>query len=270
MPSPPALLDSRTSLTELLSAKSSQYDRIFVRALQHIDEANKASTCYQAAIRKLLTACKSAGVGATDPPASAQDLEAFQKIYAARLAICELEDAHASPPPECSPVVAIPMVSKDNALTASAKSRIEACVQGLHANGQSWTSYSNSKQNAKDICQASRVEIEKEELLNDYREQILVQRESNQAFADVVQHFAHVAQSQMAFAEEVKDLQHEHISAMVQAAWEGKVELSRIASDISGQLTSIAKDAEVNSQTFGKDAKALNEACRSSHRLCSR
>ncbi|OKL55663.1 hypothetical protein UA08_08963 [Talaromyces atroroseus] len=43
---------------------------------------------------------------------------------------------------------------------------VEKCLSGLESRPQWWTSYSNSRQNAIVICQAARVETEKEELLN--------------------------------------------------------------------------------------------------------
>lgn len=46
------------------------------------------------------------------------------------------------------------------------KEVLEQCLKTLESRPQWWTSYSNSRQNALIICQASRMEKEKEELID--------------------------------------------------------------------------------------------------------
>lgn len=43
---------------------------------------------------------------------------------------------------------------------------LEQCLKSLESRPQWWTSYSNNRQNAMIICQASRIEAEKEEILD--------------------------------------------------------------------------------------------------------
>lgn len=45
------------------------------------------------------------------------------------------------------------------------KKDLEQCLRSLESRPQWWTSYSNNRQNAMIICQASRIEAEKEEML---------------------------------------------------------------------------------------------------------
>ncbi|THC95915.1 hypothetical protein EYZ11_004601 [Aspergillus tanneri] len=104
-------------------------------------------------------------------------LEHIRSLYAARLAICELNEAGASTPPPCLPVTISPHHRKgifgfsskykpeiNNAETLP-KELLASCLKTLESRPQWWTSYSNSRQNAVVICQAARVENEKEELL---------------------------------------------------------------------------------------------------------
>lgn len=46
------------------------------------------------------------------------------------------------------------------------KKDLEQCLRSLESRPQWWTSYSNNRQNAMIICQASRIEAEKEEMLS--------------------------------------------------------------------------------------------------------
>lgn len=108
-------------------------------------------------------------------------LDQTRSVYAARLAICELEGAGSSTPPQCRPLTVATVEAKlrfnfmakakqsDSGATKYPKEVLELCLRTLESRPQWWTSYSNNRQNAMVICQAARTETEKDELLSLHR-----------------------------------------------------------------------------------------------------
>ncbi|KAJ5380598.1 uncharacterized protein N7496_003026 [Penicillium cataractarum] len=139
---------------------------------------NASPSCNRVAATRLVTSCQDlGGKGNTDPDTN-QVLDVIRSVYAARLAICELESAGAVVPQPCIPVT-VPIPSPSNSgfrffrrfksmdcdETLLPKKDLEQCLRSLESRPQWWTSYSNNRQNAMIICQASRIEAEKEEML---------------------------------------------------------------------------------------------------------
>lgn len=108
-------------------------------------------------------------------------IEQTRSVYAARLAICELEGAGSSTPTQCLPLTVAPVEAKlrfnfmakakqsDSGATEYPKEMLELCLRTLESRPQWWISYSNNRQNAMVICQAARMETDKDELLNLHR-----------------------------------------------------------------------------------------------------
>lgn len=107
-------------------------------------------------------------------------LEALGTLYGTRLAVCELFNARADIPASCKPLVPTPeLVTKAtvksfirngmltdpslsfDAYDSATAAASQKCTKALYSKPQTWTSFSNSKQNSLAICQAMRVEIEK-------------------------------------------------------------------------------------------------------------
>ncbi|KAE8151385.1 hypothetical protein BDV25DRAFT_138908 [Aspergillus avenaceus] len=166
-------------LVSFLTSKTENHDAIFTEAVQILRSLKSSPTCNYFATSKLVTSCQS--IGGKDRTLDADKfaaLEHSRSLYATRLAICELNGAGTSVPPSCLPVTASPP-QKKRIFTFATKSTtsidifepnsaqlLEACLKSLEARPQWWTSYSNSRQNAFIICQAARIENEKEELLH--------------------------------------------------------------------------------------------------------
>ena len=96
-------------------------------------------------------------------PDSEASLDDIRSIYAAQLAMCEIESADSVLPQSCK--VLSPTPSKKFFRSASAKTvrkeLLSQCLQALESRPQWWTSYSNNKQSAIIMCKASRLDIEK-------------------------------------------------------------------------------------------------------------
>jgi Tht1-like nuclear fusion protein len=176
--------------------------------------------CYKAVTHQLITSCQSIREVTLSPRPSLEDLETTKSIFAARLAICELQEADANTPSQCKPLLSgSPAASgraSSNPLQLSA-GQLRACLRALEAKPQSWTSYSNSRQNAALICDVSRAEIMKEEALDLFH--VLIEHSFNfvQASADARQHANSHREADLAFAETLKDLHAEEIRNLARA-----------------------------------------------------
>lgn len=169
-------------LVSFLSAKSHHHEAIFTDAVQLLDSMKSSPSCNRIAATRLVTSCQSIG-GKTENIETDVHLalDHLRSLYAARLAICELNGAGTATPHSCLPVTIAPRHKKGffgfsnkhnpqfHAADSIPTDLLEPCLRSLESRPQWWTSYSNSRQNAMVICQASRIEKEKEELLELHR-----------------------------------------------------------------------------------------------------
>ena len=112
-------------------------------------------------------------------------IEEEADIYSARLAVCELSGADFSIPPPCRSFVPAAQTSKKRGIRAFWSkdgptqptgafqyydeitiTNLQHCRKALGSTSQSWTSYSNNRQNAVVMCRAMRSEIERDEQLH--------------------------------------------------------------------------------------------------------
>jgi uncharacterized protein YdcH (DUF465 family) len=200
----------------VLKAQEHHQDSMLDEAVRLLDLISISPSCYRVAATKLVASCQaftdSKDDAETDGPES---LDLLRSTYAARLALCEIDGAGTSIPTSCLPIIVSPPPQSnrfgfrkwhrgsDAASDSVPKDLLENCLRTLESRPQWWTSYSNSRQNALVICHASRIELEKSELLELYRsisknnlklkdglEQALrdatVQSEQQQAFVQAV------------------------------------------------------------------------------------
>lgn len=190
-------------LVSFLNTKSQHHDAIFNEALSLLESMRSSPSCNRMAATRLVTSCQSIGSKADRNEAdNYMALDHVKSLYAARLAICELNGAGASVPPPCLSVTVTPP-QKKGFLGFSTKGKsqttvvdsmpadtLESCLRSLESRPQWWTSYSNSRQNAVVICQAARIEIEKEELLELHRSTVENTFELNNRLQEVLQNAA--------------------------------------------------------------------------------
>ena len=123
----------------------------FEQARHRLSVMESSSTCKRAATIKLLDTCENLQTGTHD-----EDLESVQNLYAAHLAICELEGAARKLPQPCR----LPLLSSSDGLAlvldGEGKARLRDCISALHSKSQSWTSYSNNRRDAYVWCKVMR------------------------------------------------------------------------------------------------------------------
>lgn len=147
-----------------------------------MNSVDNIPSCTKVASSALLSSCSQ--LGHSDAISIDQGLDTMldntKSIYATRLAVCELIEANAAVPSACSSFKPTKVNTKEGFFrgffTANGPTRpiayydiydkqtadqLDACKSSLHKQPQSWTSYSNARQNAVVMCHAMRAEIER-------------------------------------------------------------------------------------------------------------
>ena len=233
-----------TNLTDLISQRPADDDAVPRQVLELLKSLNNKPACHKAATQQLITSCQSIREYVLSPRPSFEDLETTKSIFSARLAICELRGANANTPSQCRPLLSIsPDAYDDPPRNPSQLSGhlheqvsgadLRACLRALGAKPQWWTSYSNSRQHAALICDASRTEIMKDEALNLFHLLTTLGFEISQALADALQRAPSRQEAEMAFAEALKDLHTEQLQDLAKAHQYNKATIE----ESSNQLT---------------------------------
>lgn len=148
-----------------------QRHEIMSQAFRMLQTMETTPECHQVAARDLINDCESLDNESVDPK-NGNVLDNVKSLFAARLAVCELSGAHATIPRECNILVPSSnacvrsglrsFFSRQEATSTqlcypeATHTQFKRCLVALEARPQSWTSYSNARQNAVVMCQASK------------------------------------------------------------------------------------------------------------------
>lgn len=237
-------------LISFLNTKTQRHDVIFTEAVKLLESMKSAPSCNRLAATKLVTSCQS--INGKDNGLGSDNyvtLEHIRSLYAARLAVCELDGAGASIPASCSPV-AVSSTQKRSFFGFSGKYKsqndidipqhlLESCLKSLESRPQWWTSYSNSRQNAMVICQAARIEGEKEELLDLHRHIIDVTLKLNHGLEEALRTAAAESAEQKAFVHAIDTMRSRLTRELEDTEIRFKRFISELYHDVESSVESI-------------------------------
>ncbi|KAI7969967.1 hypothetical protein EIK77_000363 [Talaromyces pinophilus] len=136
---------------------------------------------------------------------------------------------------------------------------VEGCLRGLESRPQWWTSYSNSRQNAIVICQAARIEIEKEEMLNLHQSLAKNAENLNSALQSALHDAAVENAQQEVFMEEVHKLRNQLTTELQDDSSRTRSLFTGILHDFEGimsasvsKILSLLKDVEEDSSLLSQ------------------
>ncbi|KAL4908737.1 hypothetical protein BDW74DRAFT_173967 [Aspergillus multicolor] len=217
-------------LVSIIHSNTKNRDEIFTEAVHLLENLNSSSSCNKLAATKLVSSCQAIGRGPEGPgdPDAYITLEFVRSLYAARLAICEISGAGRSVPIPCSSINGPPPTKRgfwgrstqviapddDDDDDQIQKAVLEPCLRDLESRPQWWTSYSNSKQNAVVICQASRAEIDKEDILETYHSILQSSTKLSSGFHEALRMAAEESAKSKAFAEAVELLRKDTLRSL--------------------------------------------------------
>lgn len=167
---PSAYTDDVHSISEILQARSNSESNALIRAKKIIRDLSSSPACTHGPTARLLKQCKLIKPRG-DNHASTEQLENAQSTYGICMALCETQEARVPAPPACrifqnllephSSIAVIEIIRPDE---------IKDCLSQLFTNQAAWTSFSNFKQQSFDLCDSSRFDYQREELLQYFRE----------------------------------------------------------------------------------------------------
>lgn len=166
--------DLSSDLTAFVRASSVDKPQVYSQALSLLDSMQNAPSCNRLAASTLMDSCRSIEGSTTGAESLLEDI---RSVYAVKLAVCEIVSAGSAVPSDCLPFRSVSSEFRQRGRGgAGANGRtkpvsandidarqLKSCLQSLESRPQWWTSYSNSRQNAVVMCQASRADIEKGE-----------------------------------------------------------------------------------------------------------
>lgn len=239
-----------SDLASMLQNPPVQQGEIFSRALRIIHSMESSPSCNRLAALTLINSCQSLEMSAKgSSDAETEGKLILESEYAVRLAVCELNGAEENVPQECA--VFIPssyacgkfrfrsLFTRQESRShdelcypEAAGSQVRQCLRALKSRPQWWISYSNARQNAIVICQASRDAIERDEKLSLYRSLAEVTSDITSALAKSVQEAQAQLAEQMAFVEAVKASQAQALSGLKNGRNEALSTLSELMVDM--------------------------------------
>ncbi|KAJ5105761.1 hypothetical protein NUU61_003108 [Penicillium alfredii] len=234
-----------------LDSRTRQQESIFTEAVKLLYSMKSSPSCNRIAATRLVTSCQGFdGSGSNSNSQADTDtemtgtLDGIRSVYAARLAICELDGAGAVIPSPCLPVTISPPAQKqwfgfatrpgspNTGPDTVPKEVLSHCLRALESRPQWWTSYSNSRQNALVICQAARIETEKEELLDLHRSIVKSSIKLNTGLQEALKTAGTESAQQQAFLQAVQSLQVKLVQDMEETGSILKSTFAKFLSDI--------------------------------------
>ncbi|OGM45195.1 nuclear membrane fusion protein Kar5 [Aspergillus bombycis] len=265
-------------LASFIISKNIQHDVIFKEAVQLLESMRSSPSCNRIAASRLVTSCQSVREKTHNVDSETyRVLEHTRSLYAARLAICELEGAGTHIPNACLPVT-IPPPQKKGIFGFSIKSGspvngvdpipvqlLESCLKSLESRPQWWTSYSNSRQNAFVICQAARIENEKEELLDLHRSLVQGSNKLNQGLQEALRAAAAEFSQHRAFANEVANMNARLVHDMEETRSHFKTMIEKVFYKIEARavsalntITSVLGKAQAEATALDKNIQNVS------------
>ncbi|EUC49147.1 hypothetical protein COCMIDRAFT_33411 [Bipolaris oryzae ATCC 44560] len=223
-------------VNSLLQHTTSRNQKVITQALGIVSSMQNAPTCTQMAASHLMNECK---LLEHAPEFTKSRPEAYlDKVkieYAAKLAVCELlstQPVNSVAPPHCDILVpaakhcdkggswwhARPaVVTEDRQCYPKFKEyQYMQCLKSLQSTPQYWTSFSNARQNAVVMCQASRDAIERENHLEVFKNLTKVVGGVTEHIHKTTVEYEYLIREQRQYAEEARN-SHEELKEDIQA-----------------------------------------------------
>ena len=239
--SPPANAVPTVNVDSLFQYTTSRNHKVITQAVDFVVSMQTAPTCTRMAASHLMNECKLLE-HAPDFTKSRPEayLDNVKTEYAAKLAVCELLSAqpvNPTPPANCDILVpasrhcgkggswwhARPEAPSDKQCYSDFKEyQYTQCLKSLQSTPQYWTSFSNARQNAVVMCQASRDVIERENHLEIFKNLTQVLGDVTSNMQKTTEGYESLIREQRQYSEEARD-SHQQLKEDIQAVQEKAV-----------------------------------------------
>ena len=237
----PADTAPTVNIDSLFQYTTSRNHKVITQAVDFVVSMQTAPTCTRMAASHLMNECKlleHAPEFAKSRPEAYLDI--VKTEYAAKLAVCELLSAQPSnpvPPLHCDILVPSskacgkggswwytkPEAPSEKQCYPEFKDyQYTQCLKSLQSTPQFWTSFSNARQNAVVMCQASRDAIERENHLETFKNLTQVLGVVTSTMEKTMEEYESLLREQRQHSEEVKE-SHKQLKRGIQAVQEKAV-----------------------------------------------
>ena len=177
--------------------------------MQMVDELAAQSSCHQTAAAHLLLTCKAVAANIGEEDGKQELLERTQSVYAVRVAVCETGEGRAEVPSTCAPILQVPQ-RLDHEIEVISSRTLAPCLGALMTEHYYWTSYSNNRQDANTLCQATTLESTRLDALRAYQKLASLIPEFRDTLASTKSQWLEFLKQQRVDAQDVKNLQRQH------------------------------------------------------------
>ncbi|KAK5085856.1 hypothetical protein LTR05_005145 [Lithohypha guttulata] len=157
------------SISSLLTTRGGSEIQSLVNAKRIVQDLSSSSSCTYGPTARLLKQCKVIKPKTQDPTSDQQKAN-VQATYGISMALCEARQAQVSIPSACyvfETMLGHP--TPDSSIVIARSADIQNCMNELFDTA-SWTSYITFRAQSADLCDSSRVDYQREELLETYRQ----------------------------------------------------------------------------------------------------
>ena len=239
--SPPANAIPTVNVDSLFQYTTSRNHKVITQAVDFVVSMQTAPTCTRMAASHLMNECKllehAPDFAKSRPEAY---LDNVKTEYAAKLAVCELLSAqpvNPTPPANCDILVPASRHCGKGGSWWHARSEAPSdkrcypdfkeyqytqCLKSLQSTPQYWTSFSNARQNAVVMCQASRDLIERENHLEIFKNLTQVLGDVTSNMQKTTEEYESLIREQREYSEEARD-SHQQLKEDIQAVQEKAV-----------------------------------------------
>jgi Tht1-like nuclear fusion protein len=225
-----------------------------IEGVKLIESMKGASSCKTKATQQLLSSCSILEGAQPSGSMSAEELDKVKSQYAARLAVCELQEAEDPPKlPRCSSLGTselVPPIDRDH---------LASCLRELQNDMVFWGSYTNNLQNVGYMCQVARAEIEKEELVEQRRASLQTTLLVTRVLSEFQQSVATQNAELLTNAQKLRDLHRQSVEELTTARKDTSATLHQLREDFGAQLQNVADKAESVIETVAASASGTNQ-----------
>ncbi|KAL8767090.1 MAG: hypothetical protein Q9209_006317 [Squamulea sp. 1 TL-2023] len=260
-----------TDLKTLLWIAPNSQSQVYTNALQVLEGLRASPSCHRLAAATLIHSCQSID-GSNPNPEDA--LEDVKSVYATQLALCEITDAGSRPPPNCEAFLPSNIAQSGRKLsrnsdrpaatTIALKGKLGLCLQSLESRPQHWTSYSNNRQNAVIMCQAARIDVDKDDLIKLHKSLINTTADANSALMRALATANEALLKQRQFGTEVERFQQQLTQDLEASKTKTQSYLRTLMKNIESTLQNTIKSFADKVKKVETEAENVQKALRSS------
>ena len=225
------------------------------KGVRLIENMKTESSCKTRATQQLLSSCSEFdGSQTSNGRKTAGELEKVKSQYAARLAVCELQEASKPPRlPRCS------SLGTSALLGAVDRIHLASCLRELQDNMIFWASYVNNLQNVGYMCQAARADIEKEELVEQRRASLQTTLLITKVLADFQQNVANQNAELLSHADRVREMHQRNVEELATTRRDTSRALHDIKDEFGARMQDVAGWADNVLQRMTASAGVKND-----------